>query len=204
MNSSFQESFRFLKDHRVERTKKHAFLDIIALGILGLMAGVQSFEEVEDFGNLHREWLKRYLQLDNGIPSHDTLNRVFQNLDPKAFQKAFFSWIKTLKTLLPEKIVPIDGKTLRGSFQPSKGLVQIEKWSSLASIVKMTSIRESRGEKSEEERYFISSLSPKDPGKILQAIRSHWQIESVHWSLDVSFGEDSSRLRCETTALNLS
>ena len=68
----------------------------------------------------------------------------------------------------------------------------------------MTSIRESRGKKARRRGISSRVSLPKDPGKILQAIRSHWQIESVHWSLDVSFGEDSSRLRCETTALNLS
>src|SRR4030095_9024511 len=122
MNNQFKESFGKIKDPRVERTKLHSLLDIIALGILGIMAGAQSFEEVEDFGKTHEEWLKQYLALENRIPSHDTINRVFQSLNPDALQKAFLNWTGAVKKLLPETVVPIDGKTLRGSHQRSKGL----------------------------------------------------------------------------------
>src|SRR5436190_13377529 len=122
MNSKFKEIFGEIEDPRIDRTKLHKLLGIIALGILGTMAGAQSFEEIEDFGNAHEEWLKNYLELENGIPSHDTINRVFQSLNPQVFQKTFLLWIETIKTLLPETIVPIDGKTLRGSHERSKGL----------------------------------------------------------------------------------
>ncbi len=90
MNKAFVESFGTLEDPRVERTRKHGLLDIIAIGIIGIMAGAQSFEEIEDFGLTHEEWLKQYLQLENGIPSHDTINRVCQSLKPESFQKAFY------------------------------------------------------------------------------------------------------------------
>lgn len=122
MNAEFKEIFGCIEDPRIERSKLHKLLDIIALGILGIMAGAQSFEELEDFGNLHEEWLKTYLSLENGIPSHDTIRRVFQNLNPKTFQKTFLEWIQTVKDFFPETIVPIDGKTLRGSHERSKGL----------------------------------------------------------------------------------
>ena len=101
MNTAFKESFGDIEDRRVERTKKHELIDIMALGILGIMAGAQGFEEIEDFGNIHENWLRKYLTLENGIPSHDTINRVFQNLDPKAFQKAFINWIDKVKNLFP-------------------------------------------------------------------------------------------------------
>ena len=122
MNLSFIECFGKIEDPRIERTKKHLLLDIIALAILGIMAGAQSFEEIEDFGSTHEEWLKQYLALENGIPSHDTINRVCQSLRPDEFQSAFMKWLQDLKTLLPEGVVAIDGKTLCGSHERIKGL----------------------------------------------------------------------------------
>ncbi len=122
MNESFAECFGEIEDPRIERTKKHKLLDIIALAILGVMAGAQSFEEIEDFGAIHEIWLKRYLELANGIPSHDTINRVCQNLCPKSFEQAFLNWLKETRALLPEGVVAIDGKTLCGSHERIKGL----------------------------------------------------------------------------------
>src|SRR5689334_720734 len=111
MNTEFKEIFGKIEDPRVDRTKLHNLLDIIALGILGVMAGAQGFEEIEDFGIAHEEWLRNYLELKNGIPSHDTISRVFQSLNHQTFQKSFLTWIQTIKNLLPETVVPIDGKT---------------------------------------------------------------------------------------------
>jgi hypothetical protein len=119
MTTSFTESFGTIADPRVERTKKHTLLDIIALGILGVMAGAQGYEEIEDFGKAHEDWLKKYLNLEKGIPSHDTISRLFERLEPQAFQKAFLAWVVSIKELFTETIVPIDGKTLRGSHQSS-------------------------------------------------------------------------------------
>lgn len=85
------------------------------------------------------------------------------------------------------------------------GLVDRGEWLGIASIAKIISKRESAYEKSEEHRYYISSLSTTNPERILRAIRSHWQIENtLHWSLDVTFKEDGCRVRDENTALNLS
>jgi hypothetical protein len=123
MNNEFRKIFGDIEDPRVDRTKLHHFLDIITLGILGVMAGAQGFEEIEDFRKTHEAWLKQYLTLENGIPSHDTINRVYQALNPQVFQKAFLNWITKIKQLFPETVVPIDGKTLRGSHQWSKGRV---------------------------------------------------------------------------------
>lgn len=92
------------------------------------------------------------------------------------------------------------------SAQVLKGLVDLSAWDSLCSLVKMTCTSEVKGtrQKTVEERFYISSLTPQDPHKILHAIRVHWGIESMHWSLDVSFHEDACRIRHETSALNLS
>lgn len=115
MNTIFVECFTSLKDPRVERTKKHLLLDIVALGLCGVISGAQSWEEIEDFGNIHKDWFALFLELPNGIPSHDTIARVFSALEPKAIQKCSLNWLKKTKQLIPETVIPIDGKTIRRS-----------------------------------------------------------------------------------------
>jgi predicted transposase YbfD/YdcC len=85
-----------------------------------------------------------------------------------------------------------------------EGLVDLSQWDSLSSIIRLIYVSESFGKKSTEIRHYISSLPPESPSKILRAIRMHWGIESMHWSLDVTFKEDECRVREKTTALNLS
>jgi predicted transposase YbfD/YdcC len=310
MDNHFRESFGTLKDPRVDRTKRHHLLDIIGLSLLGVMAGCESFEEIEDFARCHESWLER--------------------LNPQAFQKAFLDWASRIKSLFPETVVPIDGKTLKGSHSRSKGLkglhvvsawscsnalslgqlkvdgktneisvvpallrqlmlegaivtldamgcqkeiveeiraqkaayvislkgnqgtleesvrecfkftqtkastakdeiigdhgrieerwidvldasvlqglVDLSEWKDLNAIVRMTSkvTFKNDGRQTIEERFFISSLSPHASKRILHAIRRHWEIESIHWALDVIFKEDACRIRNETAALNFS
>jgi len=132
MNSVFVECFANLKDPRVERTKKHLLLDIIALALCGVISGAQNWEEIEDFGNIHKKWFCSFLALPNGIPSHDTISRVFSALDPKVIQECSLDWLKRVKYLLPETVIPIDGKTLRSSGCKSKckkALHVINAWS---------------------------------------------------------------------------
>ena len=83
MDTIFIECFSGIQDPRIERTKKHLLLDIIALALCGVMSGAQNWEEIEDFGILHKNWFASFLTLPNGIPSHDTISRVFAALYPK-------------------------------------------------------------------------------------------------------------------------
>lgn len=118
----FIECFGGLKDKRINRTKLHALLDVVALTLFAIMAGAQTFEEIELFGELHITWLKQYLLLPNGIPSHDTIRRVLGFLDHQELITGFIKWITSIKGLLKENIVPIDGKTMRGSHEKGKGI----------------------------------------------------------------------------------
>jgi len=86
------------------------------------MSGAQTFDEIELFGKLHKEWLKKYLQLPNGIPSHDTINRTLSLLNPHVLQKSFIDWISKVKGYVNENVIAIDGKTMKGSHQSGKGL----------------------------------------------------------------------------------
>ena len=107
--------FADLEDPRIERTKKHLLSDIISLAICAVIAGADGWEEIEDFGHDKFEWLKKFLRLPNGIPSHDTISRLFRRIKPKAFQECFLDWTQALHEQLGRKHVAIDGKTLRSS-----------------------------------------------------------------------------------------
>src|SRR5438445_7770330 len=95
----FVEIFSKLKDPRINRTRKHIFLDIIGLSLFAVLAGAQCYTEIEDFCRHHKTWLKDYFQLPHGIPSHDTFSRVFSAINATAFQESFFVWIKEVINL---------------------------------------------------------------------------------------------------------
>lgn len=119
--SLFMRHFSDLKDPRIDRQKKHLLVDIIAIVICAVISGVTRWTEIEDYAEEKKEWLQTFLQLPNGIPSHDTFSRVFTLLDPQLFQQSFFSWVKELAQQLEGEIVAIDGKTLRRSHGISRG-----------------------------------------------------------------------------------
>lgn len=108
--------FAHLTDPRVDRRKRHVLLDIVAISIFAVVCGADSWVAVATFGRAKEAWLRGFLALPNGIPSHDTFGRVFALLDPEAFAQGFSRWVATLRTMLPHEIIAIDGKTLRGSF----------------------------------------------------------------------------------------
>lgn len=333
MDGVFIECFSDISDPRVERTKKHFLLDIIAIAICGVLSGAETWQEIEDFATENIGWFSQFLALPNGLPSHDTLSRVFSLLDPQSVQSSCLNWLNRITKLLPEGVIAIDGKSLRNSRrvtscqkalhvinawsctnqvclgqlkvndksneipavpellqllcingaivtldamgaqedtvkaicdagadyvialkgnqgklheavkdsfeltdQGSKRLTiytaedevngdhgriderRIEvipaaeltgyidtRWQELNSLIRITYTRSSPTEMTIERRYYISSLTPSSPQKILNTIRAHWQVENcLHWSLDVTFREDNCRIREERSATNLS
>lgn len=110
---SLIEQFKDLPDPRVDRTKDHDLIDVLVIAVCALLCGAESFNDMEDFGEAKQEWFKTFLGLRNGIPSHDTFNRVFAALDPKQFLDCFLRWTQTLRQALAQEIVAIDGKALR-------------------------------------------------------------------------------------------
>lgn len=122
MENIFVKCFCKFTDPRVETNKKHLLMDIISLTLFAIMSGAQTFDEIEEFGLDHEEWLKKYLQLPNGIPSHDIINRSLSLLDPEQLQKSFINWINHIKNYINKNFISIDGKTMKASHQNSKVL----------------------------------------------------------------------------------
>lgn len=109
------ECFSEVVDPRDPSWVVHELADILSLAVLAVIAGAEGWEDIQEFGNQKRDWLKRFLKLPNGIPSHDTISRVFRQIKPQAFQEGFTRWIESLHEGLGLKLVAIDGKTLRRS-----------------------------------------------------------------------------------------
>lgn len=114
------ECFSEVPDPRDASWVLHQLPDILSLAVLAVIAGAEGWEDIEEFGKQKQAWLKRFLKLSNGIPSHDTISRVFRQIKPQAFQEGFTQWIESLHQELGLKLVAIDGKTLRHSFDHDK------------------------------------------------------------------------------------
>lgn len=100
-------------DPRVERRKLHGLADVLCIAICALLCGADSFEDMEVFGEAKSDWFGTFLELPNGIPSHDTFNRVFAAIDPEKFLECFMRWTQSLRCAIAEEIVALDGKALR-------------------------------------------------------------------------------------------
>lgn len=114
-----------VEDPRIERTKLHNLTDILVISVCSAMCGMTGWEEIQAFGEEKEEWFKKFLELKNGIPSHDTFRRVFERIEPKQLRVALTSWTESLQQNLAGKIVAIDGKTLRGSCDKTKDLAPL-------------------------------------------------------------------------------
>jgi len=323
-----EEFLGFIEDPRVNRTRKHSLENILVISLLAVIAGADSFVAIEDFAKTKKDWLATFLDLDD-VPSHDTVGRVFAALNPKELAEAFSRWTLALRSTSQEKLIAIDGKTLRRSFRKAgdhafvhmvsawsatnrvvlaqvktdeksneitaiprllelldvKGaLVTLDaagtqteiaetivgkggdyllavkanqpilhdslvdlftghgcssrkfgfvetkekghgreeirrawvssevdnipsagRWSGLATLIRIESVRTVKGETSREDRYFICSRAGVSPAEVLGAVRGHWGIENeLHWVLDVAFREDDCRVRAGNAAANFS
>ena len=324
------EYFADLPDPRIDRCKAHQLNDIIVIAILAVICGAEHFTEMEAFAEATEDWLKTFLKLENGIPSHDTFARVFALISPTAFNERFVEWMQAVRTATADEVVAIDGKTMRRSHDKGQGqaavhlvsawatrnrltlgqlkvaeksneitavpellrllnlkgcivttdalntqkeivdeirrqganyvlalkdnhphlraevegifeavrhhssadrrvskaqteeqghgrterrrgwsveaphwLTGYDQWRDLNSLVLIESTRRIKDQTTTECRYFISSLAP-DAARAMEAVRAHWGIEnSLHWSLDVVFREDDSRVRVKNAAENL-
>jgi predicted transposase YbfD/YdcC len=127
MVKNILEAFAALPDPRWNHPNKlHKLIDIVVMAVCGTIAKCDGWEEIEEYGERKEAFLRGFLELPNGIPSHDTFNRVFAILDPLAWQSCFMKWMQGMSQLSANKLVNIDGKTLRASKSSGTGKVEKE------------------------------------------------------------------------------
>jgi predicted transposase YbfD/YdcC len=110
------DHFGEMEDPRVERSRQHKLIDIITIAICAVICGAETWVDIETYGRAKFEWLKQFLELPNGIPSHDTFARLFARLNPQQFQQCFLNWIRAINKMTAGEVIAIDGKSLRHSY----------------------------------------------------------------------------------------
>ena len=130
---SIRPYFSGLPDPRCRRGRRHELSELVIIAILAVICCTDNWQEVAQFARAKRKWLKTFLELPHGIPSHDTFGRVFAAIKPEAFERCFLAWIAALARVRPGQLIAIDGKTLRRSFDRASGkaaIHMISAWSS--------------------------------------------------------------------------
>jgi hypothetical protein len=119
---SILDHFAEMPDPRRDnKNKRHKLISIIAIAILATICGAERFTEMEEWGKANIDWLRSFLELPNGIPSHDTFGDVFASLDTTEFKRCFISWVNAIRTMTDGEVIAIDGKTLRRSHNRPTG-----------------------------------------------------------------------------------
>jgi predicted transposase YbfD/YdcC len=128
--------FAGLPDPRINRRLEHDLIDVLIIALCTLLCGGEGFNDMADFGLAKQDWFQTFLALRNGIPSHDTFNRVFAALDPKAFLDCFLRWTQSVRQAVPREIVALDGKALRRALNRDQSVKYIvSAWAESNSLV---------------------------------------------------------------------
>ena len=117
---SLLDHLAIINDPRQQWKIEHKLSDILFLAIVAVIGGAEGWEEIEDFGVDHLEWLKQYGDFDNGIPVHDTIARVMSMISAKQLQKSFAAWMRDCHIATEGEVIAIDGKSLRGTYNKDR------------------------------------------------------------------------------------
>ncbi len=134
----FTPHFDKLTDPRINRTKRHELLNLIILAVCATLGGANGWVDIARFAKTKLVFFRQFLELPNGIPSHDTFGRVFARLDPSCLLRCIQSWLAAFRSAVDRELVAIDGKTLRGSFDTASAqqpLHLVSAWASQARLV---------------------------------------------------------------------
>jgi predicted transposase YbfD/YdcC len=133
---SIKKHFRALKDPRVVGRTRHLLIDIVVLAICGVIANCDDWADIVQFAHQREAWFRRFLRLPGGVPCHDTFERVFAALDPRAFERCCLAWLREVADLVGVGQIAIDGKALRGSAgSPLGALHLVSAWATQAHLV---------------------------------------------------------------------
>ena len=121
MSKSIMEIFEELPEPRRGNAIRHKLLDVITIGILAIICGYDDYTEMELFGQMREQWLRKFLELPGGIPSHDTFGDIFAAINPMRFHECFAQWVQGVREKISDEIIAVDGKTIRGSRNDAKG-----------------------------------------------------------------------------------
>lgn len=138
LTEKMESIFNEIKDPRARRNRVHLLTDILIIAILSVIAGAQGWEDMENYGVSKYEWLEQFLKLPEGIPCADTFRRVFERINPKVFEQCFRRWVESIVETVGAQVIPIDGKTLNGSYDRVLGktaLHLVTAWSSQHRLV---------------------------------------------------------------------
>ena len=117
-----EKYFSGINDPRDQEKISHLLTDVIGLSLIATLAGSEGYEDIEEFGIAREQWLRKYLQLPNGVPSHDTIKRVFESINPLEFNACFMVWVREIFNLpQSEELIHIDGKSNRRSADAFRG-----------------------------------------------------------------------------------
>src|SRR4051812_22042878 len=136
--TSIGEHFATLTDPRRDHLKAHRLVDILTIARCAVICGADDWVAVETFGRVKEAWLRTFLELPGGIPSHDTFGRVFARLDPEEFRRCFVRWARAVVGDPGQQVVAIDGKTLRRSHDRRSGtaaLHLVSAWATTSGVV---------------------------------------------------------------------
>lgn len=135
---SISKHFGELQDPRTGNAKAHIFLEILIIAICAVICGADGWSDVELFGKNKKDWLKTFLELPKGIPSHDTFGRVFARIKPDEFQRHFIEWVQAIEKLTAGQVIAVDGKQLRRSHDQQAGteaIYMVSAWATQNQLV---------------------------------------------------------------------
>jgi len=124
-SANMMEQFAGVSDPRIERTKRHMLIEIIVIAVCGVISGADDWVAIEAYGKAKEVWLRQFLPLEHGIPSHDTFGRVFARLNPVEFERCFLNWVQAVFQVTEGQVIAVDGKTVRRSGDRATGKAAI-------------------------------------------------------------------------------
>lgn len=180
-----RKHFEKVTDPRVNRGRNHPLVEMVFVALTATLCGAQGWADVERFGNSKLAWFRRFIRLEHGVPSHDTLGRVFAVLDTGEFLTAMHAWVDAFAGCLRGQGVAIDGKTLRGSFDTASGKSPLHLITAFAGSTRLCLRQMSVGEKSNEIPAVPALLKLLElDGATVTLDAMHCQVETAHAILD--------------------